>query len=329
MSIPIIDISPIIKNQFNSNNNEIVQQWKDVSKQIDNACKSIGFFYVKGHGVEDTRMKAIEKASKDLFNLPLDEKNKVNITHSKNHRGYGGLSTEQLNKESMDHKEAFDLGQPLPIDHPLVQEEPSLHGPNQYPSSLGPEWKQLVDDHYYTMLDLAKRILSCITLSLDLPIDFFDEMFKFPMCAFRMLYYPGVKNVSTTDNQGKVSLSAGEHTDYGCITLLSQDQVGGLQVRNVDGNWINAVPIKDTFVVNIGDMTNRWTNELYKSTPHRVLTPKSDRYSFVFFCEPHYKTLVKCLESCHSKENPIKYEPILAGEYLMSRFQDTYSYLKK
>ncbi|KAF2071064.1 hypothetical protein CYY_007618 [Polysphondylium violaceum] len=328
-TIPIIDISPIILNKFDANDKEVVQKWKDVSKQIDTACRSIGFFYVKGHGIEDSRMKAIEKASRDLFNLPLEEKNKISITQSVNHRGYGEFATEKLSPDSVDNKETFDLGQPLALDHPLVADSPKLHGPNQYPEKLGSEWQKLVDDHFYTMLKLGTTILSCVTLSLDLPIDFFEDMFKFPMCAFRMIHYPGVEQSGATDNQGKVSLSAGEHTDYGCITLLCQDTTGGLQVGDIHGNWINAVPIKDTFVVNIGDMLNRWTNGIYHSTPHRVLSPKQDRFSYVFFFEPHYKTPVTCLPSCSSAENPPKYEPILAGDYLMSRFADTYTYYKK
>jgi len=257
----------------------------------------------------------------------LMKKNKINITHSKNHRGYGPFKAENLG-ETKDYKETFDLCQDLPIDHPYVIDEPTLHGPNQYPTLLGNEWKQLVDNHFKTMLQLGTKILSCVTLSLGLPIDFFDEMFEYPLCAFRMIHYPGVKN-GTIDNQGKVSLSAGEHTDYGCITLLYQDHVGGLQVRDIDGNWINAKPIKDTFVVNIGDMLARWTNELYKSTPHRVLTPSHDRYSYALFFEPHYKTEIKCLESCCSNDNPPKYGPVLSGEYLMSKLHDTYSYFNK
>ncbi|VTL99196.1 oxidoreductase [Pseudomonas aeruginosa] len=139
---------------------------------------------------------------------------------------------------------------------------------------------------------------------------------------FRLIHYPPAADRQSADQPG-----AGAHTDYGCVTLLYQDAAGGLQVQNRQGEWIDAPPIDGTFVVNIGDMMARWSNDRYRSTPHRVLSPRGvDRYSMPFFAEPHRDTEIRCLPGCFDADNPPRYPPTTCGEWLTSRFAQTYAY---
>jgi isopenicillin N synthase-like dioxygenase len=143
--------------------------------------------------------------------------------------------------------------------------------------------------------------------------------------VFRMIHYPPRQTASSADQQG-----AGAHTDYGCVTLLYQDDAGGLQVQNVNGEWIDAPPIEGTYVVNIGDMMARWSNDRYTSTPHRVISPLGvDRYSMPFFAEPHPDTEISCLPNCSSADNPARYPAVSCSAYMLSRFAETYAYRRE
>jgi isopenicillin N synthase-like dioxygenase len=175
------------------------------------------------------------------------------------------------------------------------------------------------------MQALAQTLLRAMTLALDIDRDFFDSRFHEPISVLRMIHYPPRHTASSADQQG-----AGAHTDYGCITLLYQDDAGGLQVRHRDGQWIDAPPIAGSFVVNIGDMLARWSNDRYTSTPHRVISPLGvDRYSMPFFAEPHPDTEISCLPNCSDAANPPKYPSVTSAEYLLSRFADTYAYRRE
>lgn len=179
------------------------------------------------------------------------------------------------------------MGLHLPADHPDVLAEKPLRGPNRHPSMPG--WESLMEQHYVDMQALALTLLRAITVALGIERDFFDTRFVEPVSVLRMIHYPPCHTASSEEQQG-----AGAHTDYGRITLLYQDAAGGLQVRNVKGEWIDAPPIDRTFVVNLGDMMMRWRNDRYLSTPHRVISPLGvDRYSMPFFAEPPPDTAIE------------------------------------
>jgi isopenicillin N synthase-like dioxygenase len=168
------------------------------------------------------------------------------------------------------------------------------------------------------MVCLGHQLLEAFALSLNLPLNYFKSMCLKPMVTMRLLYYPSQPIVVDEDQLG-----CGAHTDYECFTLLSQSNQSGLQVLNSNGEWINAIPIENTFVVNIGDLMQRWTNDQFKSTVHRVInTSGTTRYSIPVFFGPDYFAQIKCLIN---DEIP-KYEPVIAGEYLTQRFNDTYRY---
>lgn len=315
-TLPLIDIAPLYGTDSAA--------WRDVATQIDAACRDWGFFYITGHGIPPERIDALLAAAKAFFALPEAEKLKIDITRTAHHRGYGAIATEQLDPtQPSDLKETFDMGFHMAADHPEVLAGKPLRGPNRHPDLPG--WAALMEQHYADMQALAQTLLRAIALALGIERDFFDARFAEPISVFRMIQYPPRHTARSADQPG-----AGAHTDYGCVTLLYQDDAGGLQVRNVNGEWIDAPPIPGSFVVNIGDMMARWSNDRYTSTPHRVISPLGvHRYSMPFFAEPHPDTEISCLPNCSSADNPPKYPPVTSAEYLLSRFADTYAYRRE
>ncbi|SDB48700.1 2-oxoglutarate and iron-dependent oxygenase domain-containing protein [Pseudomonas sp. NFACC13-1] len=315
-SLPIIDISPLYGDEPDA--------WQAVTGQIDRACRQWGFFYIKGHPISPARIAEVLDNAQRFFALPVEEKLKIDITQTRHHRGYGAVATEQLDPtKPSDLKETFDMGLHLPADHPEVMAEKPLRGPNRHPDLSG--WETLMEQHYRDMQALAQTLLRAMTLALGIDRDFFDTRFNEPVSVLRLIHYPPRDAASCAEQQG-----AGAHTDYGCITLLYQDAAGGLQVRNVNGQWIDAPPIDGTFVVNLGDMMARWSNDRYLSTPHRVISPLGvDRYSMPFFAEPHPDTLIQCLPGCQDDAHPPKYPTTTCAEFLLSRFADTYAYRRE
>lgn len=314
--LPLIDIAALYGDDQ--------QAWQQVAAQIDAACRDWGFFYITGHGIAPERIEALTRAAKTFFALPDAEKLLIDITRTAHHRGYGAIATEQLDpSRPSDLKETFDMGFHMAADHPEVLAGKPLRGPNRHPDLPG--WAALMEQHYADMQALAQTLLRAIALALGIERDFFDARFAEPISVFRMIHYPPRHTASSAEQQG-----AGAHTDYGCVTLLYQDDAGGLQVRNVHGEWIDAPPIPGSFVVNIGDMMARWSNDRYTSTPHRVISPLGvHRYSMPFFAEPHPDTEISCLPNCSSADNPPKYPPVSSAEYLLSRFADTYAYRRE
>lgn len=323
MQIPVIDISPLY--QANSEQNK-----HTVAKAIDKACQNSGFFYVTGHPISAQRMQEIQDLSKQFFALPAKEKQKISIKHSANHRGYGETAAEQLDPTKPgDWKETFDMGLNLPADHPLVGPQRPLYGPNQYPVSIS-DFQETLEHHYWDMLALGKKILSALAIALNIDESFFDSKFNHPLSVLRFLHYPPRQALETESGEQTPPVAAGAHTDYGCITILWQDELGGLQVQDVNGNWVDAPPIEDTFVINIGNMMARWSNDRYKSTPHRVYSPSTaERYSIPFFVEPDFDTDVSCLPNCCKADESPKYEPISAGDWMIYCFNNTYAYRKE
>lgn len=315
-TLPIIDIAPLYGDDPSA--------WMAVAEQIDSACRQWGFYYIKGHPIAPSRIAELKATAVDFFARPAEEKLRIDITQTAHHRGYGDIATEQLDpSKPSDLKETFDMGLHLAADHPDVMAGKPLRGPNRHPDIPG--WEALMQCHYLDMHALSLTLLRAMALALGIEEDFFDKRFADPISVFRMIHYPPRQTASSAEQQG-----AGAHTDYGCITLLYQDATGGLQVQDVRGEWIDAPPIADTYVVNIGDMMARWSNDRYKSTPHRVVSPLGvDRYSMPFFAEPHPDTEISCLPGCQSVEHPAKYAPISCSDYMLSRFAETYAYRRE
>lgn len=315
-ALPVIDISPLYRDDPVAR--------AAVVAGIDAACRHAGFFYISGHPMTPEKLDPVLGAMKAFFARPLKDKLAIDITCSAHHRGYGTVAAEQLDPgKPGDFKETFDMGFDMQPNHPDVINGKPLRGPNQYPDLPG--WAALIEQHYREMHDMSLVLLRAIAQALGAPEDFFDRRFHEPISVLRMIHYP--PRPQTVD---PASPNAGAHTDYGCITLLYQDQAGGLQVRSLDGQWLEATPIEGTFVVNIGDMMARWSNDRYKSTLHRVISPAGvDRYSMPFFVEPNPDTEISCLPGCFDENNPVKYAPVTCSAYMLSRFADTYAHRRK
>ena len=180
---------------------------------------------------------------------------------------------------------------------------------------------------YYAAMDvLARDLMSLLALSLELDAYYFVPLFATPSATLRLIKYPPHPGAARANQLG-----AGAHTDWGAITLLAQDDIGGLEVQNAAGQWISAPPIAGTFVINLGDMFPRWTNGLYHSNMHRVLNNKMagrDRYSIPFFYSPDHLARIECLPTCTDEANPPKYQPCTSGEHMDEMFRRSYGDMK-
>ncbi|WOD07247.1 isopenicillin N synthase family dioxygenase [Marinomonas sp. GJ51-6] len=315
MSIPLIDLEKLTHETLSIRQKEI--------QLLDKACREIGFFYLVNTSIPSSLMKALMREAKRFFALPQAEKEAIDIAKSKNHRGYGRIGEEQLDENGhADWKETFDMALEFPEDHPLAVKYPSMYESNQNPSD--PRTVEVLQDYYVEAFGVAHKVLTAMAQALSLEDNFFTKGFTDHVTVLRMIHYPP-RPQNDHDN------GAGAHTDYGCVTLLLQDDIGGLQVKNRQGEWVDATPIENAIVVNIGDLMQHWTNDEYVSTAHRVRASAEDvhRYSFPFFVEPDYETEVACVPTCATKANPAKYEPILSGDWIKARLDATYSYRDK
>lgn len=291
------------------------------AEKLHRACRDIGFFTVKNTGLSTEAFVDIFTLAHRFFALPLEEKMRISIENSSHHRGYGKVGAEQLAPETpADFKETFDMSRDLGATHPKMRAGDPFYGPNQYPQFEG--FKEIVEWHYQRLSETGLNLLALMAVSLKLPIDYFDPLFDDQTSVLRMIHYPPVTDAG--------QISAGVHTDYGCLTLLAQDAVGGLEVKPRGQDWIRVPYEPDMLVVNMGDLMQRWSNDVFQSTPHRVIPPLGvDRYSIPFFLEPNTKTRVECFPSCVTPEMPCRYEPIFSDDWITSRFNQTYAYRQK
>ncbi len=315
--LPLVDFSPFLTGDLGAR--------RQVAGEIDDACRQIGFFYVINHGVDAALVERTFLEAKRFFALPRERKQCISIARSACHRGYFALGGENLDPAKQlddgDFKEGLKIGRDLPPDHPLVQAGTPLHGPNLWPEDL-PGWREAMEDYYQALSRLGRQIMRAFALALDLEEEFFEPKLTGPMATVGPLHYPPQVGKVTEERLG-----AGAHTDFGCLTILAQDGRGGLQVQNAEGAWIDAPPVAGSFVVNIGDMMARWTNDLYASTRHRVInTSKQDRYSIPFFYDPDFDAEVACLESCVSDTRPARYPATTGGQHLLDRIDETFAY---
>ena len=289
---------------------------------IYHACHEIGFVYLKHPGIDSDSIAKTFEYSRKLFDLPLPEKNKVAWSDELSNRGYIGMERERLDESKPgDLKEAYNIGSE--IDPTLVNTaQPSL----SYNRWLeGDEkFRQTMLEFFSACNDVAKEISRAMAIALNLPEDFFVNNHSQQDNTLRLLHYPPIDRTPEPEQ-----LRAGEHSAYGSFTLLFQDTVGGLEVRNAAGKWIEAPFIPETILVNTGDLMQRWTNHVFRSTKHRVripqdITAKQSRYSIAYFCHPNPDTEISCLKTCQSIVRPPLYPPITAGDYLISRLKVTY-----
>ena len=268
---------------------------KDLARQLRLACQEFGFFYVKGHGVDPTLQTRLEERSAHFFAADVGTKMQIRMElGGKAWRGYFPIGAE-LTSGRPDLKEGIYFGQELVPDHPKVKTGTPLHGSNLFPDVLG--FRETVLEYMAAATNLGHTLMRLLSLSLDLDEQYFSRHFTGdPLILFRICHYPPAPLLLADRHlDSEKHWGVGEHTDYGLLTILKQDDCGGLQIKSRD-LWIEAPPIDNAFVCNIGDMLERMTGGLYRSTPHRVRNVSGrDRYSYPLFFDPGFDVEVGLL----------------------------------
>jgi len=311
-TLPVIDVAPLRSPDRAAR--------RAVARALGEACRTIGFFYVTGHGVSPALIAATFGAAQRFFALPLDQKDALSIARSPHNRGYMAFEGERLDESKPgDLKEAFNIGLELGADHPEVVAGRPFRGLNQWPTLPG--WRATLLDYFDATWAAGRLLHRGFALDLGLAEDFFEDKLDAPLAILRLLHYPGGQ---VPRHAGQIG--AGEHTDYGNVTLLATDGVAGLQVQTRDGRWLDAPAIDGALVCNIGDCLMRWTNDVYVSTPHRVMPPQADRYSIAFFLDPNPDAVVAALPGCIAQDRPARYPETTGAAYLKMRLDATHEY---
>jgi isopenicillin N synthase-like dioxygenase len=277
--------------------------------QVRQALTRSGFMYALGHGLDASLIERAFAEAQRFFALPSATKQRFAYTSVAANFGFQGIEGEALDPTTLpDLKEAFTMRNARGL---AVQGE-------RWPDE---RFRDTALKLYEEGLSAAYRLLRLLAAALELPADFFVTRHNGENVTLRFLHYPANLKV-----RSGTQLGAGAHTDYGSITLLFQDDVGGLELRGADGQWHLAPPVPGAAVINTGDLMERWTNGRFRSTVHRVrpVTGNRDRYSIALFVDPDSAVEVDCIESCTNAQNPPRYPRITAGEHLRQKIAATH-----
>ena len=309
MQIPKIDISEIEYKEFS----------RTLLQDFFSAYNKYGFGYIINHGIEKTLIEQLFQVSKQFHSQPLSEKMRVALDH--NHRGYIAINTStDVNSKLADVKkpnqsESFMMMREDKSELPDVY----LSGPNQWPKLEN--FKEVLEKYTCNMTKLGRNLMRLALLSSGVKDLSVMQSLDTPTIWLRLLHYPPISKNSPSDLYGSAP-----HTDFGCLTILAQDEIGGLQVQTREGEWIDVPKLEGSFVVNVGDMLSRYTNGLLRSTPHRVINKSGkERFSCPFFFDPHTNAVVQPLKGTGKP----KFSPINFGEFLREELEASYEKHKK
>jgi len=275
-------------------------------------CIDVGFFYLAGHRIPEQELKILEEHAQRFFALPLDIKMRFASTGA-GKPGFlqvGGINPETNSNKTPDLKERFIMLRNMTVEAIDASKRGGSHWPGE---DMLPGFTVFMKQHIANREALTISLGRAFALSLSLPEHYFDEYFREQALVTLINFYPSLDQAEVTKSRWSFS----PHTDYGAFTILSQDSIGGLQVRNAAEQWIEVPPIENTFVVNLGDLMARWTNDLYTSNLHRAANVSGkSRVSIPFFAAPHPQALIHCIETCSGPNSPPKYPDVVCGEYL-------------
>ncbi|MCJ1418837.1 hypothetical protein MMC32_005188 [Xylographa parallela] len=327
--LPLVDITPFLRDPQGAAAQQVIDD-------VRAACRSTGFFLMKGHGVPVGLQKSIFEASARFFALPSEAKFQLDARNTVGFRGYDAMETQSYELESESHdgsavqrdiKEGFFASTDLPLDHPRVVGRRFLQGPNVWPDTellATADFRAVVEDYYREMQRLSHVVLDLIAATLPYGPHVFDELeADDPMWLFRLLRYPpGAEQAAGTKQQP----GSGEHTDFGTFTLLLQDEHPGLEVQDSGtGEWHGVPPQPDVFIVNMADVMSMMTGGEYKSSVHRVMNRNpEDRYSVVFFYDGNLDYRLRPLEKLQQVENGKNKAPTIE-EHVRARLTGSYS----
>lgn len=313
--LPIIDLAPFMAESSREDRLR-------TARAVRAACIDIGFFYVTGHGFTAKELDGVLAQGRAFFALPLEDKMKV-LSPDVDMPGFvrtGGLDPDKNRDKIVDIKERFSLTRELRPGEEARSD--SRTGKTQWPSrDLLPAFEATVKDYIGHLRRVTEALNRAFALSLDLPEDYFDRLYQYPDTTLTMNFYPPVDPSKLKATQWSFS----PHADYTAFTVLLQDRSGGLQARNSAGQWIDVTPKDGTFVVNVGNVLARWTNDLYSSTLHRALHIGNDpRISAAFFVYPDATTVVRCIETCQGPDNPPRYDDVTTAQYVRALREDAH-----
>ncbi|CAN5695020.1 oxidoreductase [soil metagenome] len=309
-SVPVIDISGLYASERATR--------EAVAAELGRAAREIGFFYISGADIDEALFDTMLAATKEFFALPVEEKMRSYIGLSQCHRGYVPTGEEGLSGEKPDLKEAFDTALDLPADDPDYLAGNPMLGPNTWPELPG--FAAAVTAYYEAVLAVGQELLWAFAVALGEDPDTFSQHATKTPSQLRLVHYP-------CNPDAQDALGIGAHSDYECFTLL-KPTAPGLEVLNGVGDWIDVPPIPGTYVVNIGDLLELWTNGAFVATSHRVRKVKEERYSFPLFFNVDYDTEVKPLPQFVS-EGALVRAPLIAGEHLFAQTAQTFAYLRE
>jgi len=307
--IPVVDVAPLA-----DRGSEGVAA---VAAELRRAAETVGFFYIRNHGIPQEQIDRVLALARTFFLSPMEQKQLARI--NARHRGFLSVGQAKMPGEPHpDLKESFVWGLEVPEDDQDALAGNPMIGPNNWPAFL-PAMADCFNAYYTAANECGRRLLQAFAVSLDLEPDHFVRSFEKPISRASVVYYPPQPPDLGIDRFG-----VGPHTDYGCLTLVHQDSVGGLQVRGRDGDWIGARPIEGTLVVNVGDLLARWTNDRFASTPHRVVnTSGRERFSLAVFVDPDWATLIEPVVPPGGSPH---YASVRCGDYIQGRYDQSFAY---
>jgi isopenicillin N synthase-like dioxygenase len=318
LSVPVIDLSPSFK--------EGSAGRQKIAEEIRHACEEIGFFTVVGHGVPDQTVDNLFNLAKTFFALPVEEKLRIPQPPERISRGYSrvgsrGLAFSTGAKTPPDLQESFAMGpsSPAPTHLQGTNADRYFFKPNIWPERPA-GFRDAFEGYYGAMERLSAHILQLFARALGLDDHYFDNKIDRHTSTMRAIHYPPQAEAPAAGQ-----LRAGEHTDYGTLTILKGEDVpGGLQVKLRNGGWVDVHPRPDAFICNIGDLMMRWTNDKWVSNLHRVANPppefaKLGRVSVPFFHNINADAEIRCIRAFYGKDEAEKYPPVVFGEFYLSK----------
>ena len=314
--VPVIDFSPMLSSR--------AEERQKIAGELRRACTEVGFFYLKNHGLSEPVIRRAYEAMQRFFALPLAEKMRVHYLTTPNHRGYvaPGDITADHELKGGDMHEAFEAAQDLPADDPDYLNGIKFYGPNWWPAEPV-DFRWAIGTYIDTQLEFGRLMLRAFALALDLPEAYFEPLYTKPLSRLRACYYP------PQDPDWDITrIGIGAHTDYEIFTTVWQSPQPGLQVQGVNGDWIEVTPIDGTFVINLGNLMQRWSNDVFLSRPHRVVNLTHEpRFSLVQFFGVNYDAELDAFPTCKSPERPAKYPAISCGKNTEDQVAATYYWL--
>lgn len=295
----------------------------DAATRFFDAYSTFGFAYVVNHSIDDGLRAEVFAASRRFHASSLGQKQTIALDAS--HRGYIAIDTSTIRHSTLaqvtkpNQSESFMMMREDDADGEQVRAGHYLAGPNRWPDWL-PGFRPTLEEYHDSMVALGIRVIGLVERGLGCPAGELARHFAPPTTWLRLLHYP-VRPADAPDDL----YGSAPHTDYGFLTLLDQDETGGLEVLGPNGEWLGVAPRPDAFVMNVGDMLHRWSNGLLRSTPHRVYNRSGrGRYSVPFFFDPHVSTVVSPLASCIDGGRPSAFEPLDFGEFVRGRLRGSY-----